>query len=97
MWHRRTLHHSQPSRVHTKSLGLRRFLGLRLFLFVHLLARLGFLLLLALSLLHGDFGFLDAIASTLVVQFFILGCDLGLSGFAVATAPGTVKRVSSLY
>lgn len=53
------------------------------------LLALGFLLFLALALLHFDFCALFAIAGALVVQLVVLGYDLGLAGFAVAAAAST--------
>jgi hypothetical protein len=48
------------------------------------LLSLGFLLLLALALLHFEFGALFAVAGALVVQLIVLGYDFGLAAFAVA-------------
>jgi len=85
----RTLHHSQPRRVHAKRSGLRGLvccssLLSSLGVIAVLLARLGLLLRLAFALLHFEFRLLDAVAGTLVVELLVLGGDFGLAGFAVA-------------
>jgi hypothetical protein len=64
-------------------------LCLRLLCLVSLLASLGCLLRLALALLHFEFSTLFAVARALVVQLVVLGCDLGLAGFAVTAAAST--------
>jgi hypothetical protein len=82
----RRLHHSQPRRMHTGIVWL-RFL---FFLSLAALLQLGFLLLLALALLHLEFGALFAVAGALVVQFVVLGYDAGFTIFAVTAAASAV-------
>jgi hypothetical protein len=88
----RPLHHSQTCRIHSECSSFIRLFGLSSSLHVvtALLARLGFLLLLAFALLHFEFSLLDTVAGALVVQFLVLGCDFGFAGFAVAAASCTV-------
>jgi hypothetical protein len=63
-------------------------LRLGLLCLIALLA-LGSLLRLALALLHFEFSALFTVARALVVQLVVLGCDLGLAGFAVAATAST--------
>jgi hypothetical protein len=60
------------------------------FLLLAALLQLGFLLLLALALLHLEFGALFAVTGALVVQFVVLGYDAGFAVLAVATAASAV-------
>lgn len=47
------------------------------------------LLLLALALLHFEFGALFAVPCALVVEFVVFGSDAGFAVFAVSAASGT--------
>jgi len=74
---------------HRKTRGMDSVVRLLFFsVLVSVLLALGSLLLLALALLHLELSALFAVVSALVVQLVVLGRDLGLSDFAVATATG---------
>ena len=53
------------------------------------------LLLLALALLHFEFGTLFAVACALIVEFVVFGRDAGFAIFAISAAAGTTLQLAS--